>query len=505
MRYIRRHWQGEYSLVRAFWVNFVVLNVVVTVALVVPIAFQWIKHPVYQSRWQIFGMGFVMLVVYPWQLVGLVRTSHRVWVDEQKSLGPILVIGVILVSFLNQVQTFKEELPTYREHWVNGFQPDPLANYHIAVLGERNLIHLEGFFGFGMTREIEDLIEELEEPEAIEGIVLDSGGGRLYEGRALAKLIERHQWDTFSAVGCNSACPLAFVAGSNRTLGRGARLGFHQYTNPITGESLSSEDKEYVVDRQHYAERGIDRTAIDRMFEVPPGELWWPTLEELQQSGLAHNIVEVDDILPAEYREQRYQPIRAALSSVGVFEVGARVDPEFYSQLVDAFWKERALSGPEFDIVAVAPRYFDDWAMTVADRANDTDLTALLSEMGNLMASHPRYCPQMIDPVRYGNLDYRAIISQEHWQRLKELFTRVVYNVDSTVAMMEPVAFQEAVELVQANLGDDIRYLDTSTHTDANTAVVCRVYSRFFEEILALPEGQGPAFYRRMRFINTPS
>ncbi len=467
-----------------------------------PVALEWIEFPVYQSRWQLIGVALVSVFLLPWQLVGLVRTSHRVWVDEHRRIGPILVIGIVVLSCFSRVQTYKEELPTYREHWANGFQADPLARYHIAVLDERNLIHLEGFFGFGMTRELEEFVEALEEPEAIEGVILDSGGGRLYEGRALAELIERHQWATFSSVGCNSACPLAFVAGTSRTLANGARLGFHQYANPITRESLSSQDKEYVVDRQHYADRGIDRAVIDRMFDAPPGGLWWPTLEELQQSGLVSNFVEVDDILPAEYRQQRYQPIREALSSVALFEVGARLDPEFHSQLVDAFWKERALSGPEFDIVAVAPRYFDDWAMTVADRANDADLTALLSEMGDLMASHSRYCPQMIDPARYGNLDYRAITSQEHWQRLKALFTRVVYNAEDQVAMMEPAEFQAAVERIQANMGDDIRYLDNSTHTEANTADVCRVYSRFFQEILALPEGQGPAFYRRMRFIN---
>ncbi len=505
MQYIRRHWLGRCSLAWAFWMNFVALNIVVTVALVVPIFFQWIEHPVYQSRWQLFGVAFVALLMYPWQLVGLVRTSHRVWVDEQKSLAPILVVGVILLSLFNQVQTLKTDLPLYRQYWAYGFQPDPLASYQIAVLDERNLIHLEGFFGFGMTRKIEDFVADLDEPEAIEGIVLDSGGGRLYEGRALAELIERHQWDTFSAVGCNSACPLAFVAGSNRTLADGAKLGFHQYTNSVTLEALSSEDKEYAADRQYYINRGIDRALVDRMFEASSESIWQPTLEELQQSGLAHDFVAIDDILPEEYREQRYQPIRAALSSVKVFEAGARLEPEFYRQLVDSFWKEQALSGPEFDIVATAPRYFDDWAMMVADQASDTDLMALLSELTDLMVAHPEYCPQIISPERFGNLDYRTITSTERWQTLKALFERIVNNAEAPVAQIGPTEFQSVAGRIQTSMGDDVRYLDNSTHTDANTADVCRAYGRFFQEILALPGGQGPAFYRYIRFNNASS
>lgn len=499
MQYIRRHWRGECSLARAFWINMVGLNLVLMLVLRVPIDFEWIEYPVYQSRWQLIGLAFVTVFLYPWQLVGLVRTSRRVWVDEQRSLGPILAMGAVLIGFISQVQTHKEELPTYRELWSYGFQPDPLADYKLTVLSERNLLHLEGYFGFGLTREVEDLLETLVEAESIEGIVLDSGGGRLYEGRAMAELIERHQWDTYSSAGCNSACPLAFVAGLNRSLAYGARMGFHQYVNTVTNETLSGEHKEYAVDRQYYLDRGIDKTLVKRLFDASPEELWWPTPEELEQSNFVHEVVSINDILPEDYRQALYQPISDALNSLAIFRAGSRLEPDFNRNIVHAFWREHTLNGPDLDILEAAPLFFDDWAMLVAGQASDADISTLLEEQAELMAAYPNQCIQMISPERFGNLDYRTITSAEGWQTLEALFTRIVTQPEGQTAMMEPSAFQATAERIQANLGDDVRYMDLSILSKGNAQDFCRAYRRFFQEVLALPDGQGPAFYRRMR------
>lgn len=143
--------------------------------------------------------------------------------------------------------------------------------------------------------------------------------------------------------------------------------------------------------------------------------------------------------------------------------------------------------------------------MMVADQANDADLTALLSELADLMVAHPEYCPQIISPERFGNLDYRAITSTERWQTLKVLFERIVNNAGAPVAEIEPTEFQSVAGRIQTSMGDDVRYLDSSAHSEANTADVCRAYSRYFRELIALPDGQGPAFYRHIRFDNASS
>ena len=53
-------------------------------------------------------------------------------------------------------------------------------------------------------------------------------------------------------------------------------MGFHQYINTFTSETLIDEDKEYTVDRQYYLDRGIEKTLVDRIFDAPLGQLWWP-------------------------------------------------------------------------------------------------------------------------------------------------------------------------------------------------------------------------------------
>ena len=57
---------------------------------------------------------------------------------------------------------------------------------------------------------------------------LDSPGGRVGEGKKLHALIRAHKLDTYVETSCQSACTLAFTAGRERILLKGATLGFHR-------------------------------------------------------------------------------------------------------------------------------------------------------------------------------------------------------------------------------------------------------------------------------------
>ena len=76
--YIIQHWSGNISLTRAFWVNLVLLSVVLQIAqqfLFPP----YIENEVAVTSVVIIYLIVVKLIVYPWQLVGVLRVSnHRI-------------------------------------------------------------------------------------------------------------------------------------------------------------------------------------------------------------------------------------------------------------------------------------------------------------------------------------------------------------------------------------------------------------------------------------------
>ncbi|KAA3632904.1 MAG: hypothetical protein DWQ08_02690, partial [Proteobacteria bacterium] len=65
--------------------------------------------------------------------------------------------------------------------------------------------------------------------------------------------------------------------GRRRYLVEGARLGFHQYRYD-SGKSLGylDADAEQEKDRARYRARQIDERFLERVFETPVTEMWYP-------------------------------------------------------------------------------------------------------------------------------------------------------------------------------------------------------------------------------------
>ena len=187
-----------------------------------------IEYPVTIARAGIVLAFFWLVIVYPWQLVGIWRCCTRYRSTTDKTFWPGIVKILIVLGFLGLLKDAVEDWPLYKAFFSLGYQEDVNADYSIELEKNSNLIYLEGGLGFGVSEEIEDLLDK--HPN-ITGIVLDSPGGWLYEGRGLSKVILAHGLNTYSITGCYSACTISFISGKNRLIAAETHLGFHQYSN----------------------------------------------------------------------------------------------------------------------------------------------------------------------------------------------------------------------------------------------------------------------------------
>lgn len=87
-------------------------------------------------------------------------------------------------------------------------------------------ILFRGGIDFGLANDLSALIER--SPD-LQGIVLDSYGGRVYAARDAAEVISKHKLNTYAPRSCKSACTILFLAGKQRHLGEGAVFHFHRY------------------------------------------------------------------------------------------------------------------------------------------------------------------------------------------------------------------------------------------------------------------------------------
>jgi hypothetical protein len=284
--YLKQHWQGKLILAQAFWINLVLLF------FLFGILERFIFPPYIESEVAVTTAVFVYiivvkLIIYPWQVVGVLRTCDlRIKSDTGRSWATAAQVALVLslgATLIATIETY-QSLQVFKRNLIlkEIALPEPL--YSLDLIQQNTLIHLRGPFEIGITNRVAELIEQY---PGITGIILDSVGGQIYEGRGLARLIRENNLQTFSLDNCLSSCTTAFVAGTIRTLGTNARLGFHQYRTYSLIPSINVES-EQAKDLAIFEKQGVSAEFLEKLFTQPPENMWWPDIDELINAGVVH-------------------------------------------------------------------------------------------------------------------------------------------------------------------------------------------------------------------------
>lgn len=296
--YLQAHWQGQQSLAWSFWVNLVLLRAAI-LGLDRFIRPPFLEDPLAVALATVAFFLIFHVVVFAWQIVGVVRACD-VYQSNFGASGLTLITyvgiaGAAAVTLTSVVGAFillfqePEGEPEYL-----AWERARIARYSLAPdPGDPTLLRFSGSFELGVTKKLKVMLQE---DPGIRGIVLDSPGGHVYEGRGSGNLIQRHGLDTFVFGQCSSACTTAFIAGKTRVLGPEGRLGFHQHwmdaDYPVY---LVDEEAEMRKDLAFYEAQGIAADFREQVFVTPHDGLWFPSTEELLEAGVAHHVSERPD------------------------------------------------------------------------------------------------------------------------------------------------------------------------------------------------------------------
>ena len=284
--YLKLHWRGKLPLAQSFWINLVLLFFLFGILerfLFPP----YIEDEIAVTATVLAYFIVVKLIVYPWQVVGVLRAcdlriksdTGRPWATAAQA-ALVLSLAATLIATIEtyqSLQAFKQELILEDASLL-------VPQYSLNLIQQDTLIHLRGPFEIGITQRVKDLIEHY---PGITGIILDSEGGQIYEGRGLARLITQNRLQTYSLDECLSSCTTAFIAGTTRSLGTNARLGFHQYKTYSLIPSINI-DNEQAKDRAIFVRQGVSAEFLDKIFIQPPENMWWPAIDELVDAGVVH-------------------------------------------------------------------------------------------------------------------------------------------------------------------------------------------------------------------------
>ncbi len=286
IHYIQRHWRGDLSLAHACLVNLVLLFFILNFLerfIYPPFLY---GEAVVSSAVLIFSI-FARLIIYPWQVIGVLRTCEK---SLQRGVDRSWVIAVQGIVVLSIVATLASAFSSYQSlaKYRQGLNPHKgyvvPPEYTFKLVNQGTIVHLTGPVQPGITRRFSEFIEQ--HPN-IAGVILDSDGGQISEGRGLARVIRENGLNTYSLDRCMSACTTAFAAGVRRTLGVNARLGFHQYQTFTIHPNFDLAE-EQAKDLDLFRAQGIAESFLQKIFSHPPEDMWWPEHEELLEANFIH-------------------------------------------------------------------------------------------------------------------------------------------------------------------------------------------------------------------------
>lgn len=284
--YFLKHWHGQYSFARAYWINYWLILAVFGSLLSVLFVLAEDVEPIFYSRLAVFVTIVTYFIVIPWQSIGLWRSAK----NSGKSIWLFVVFITVFVTLVDGIRAHVSDNGTYRKIYTYAFGLGSYGAYEVELIGES--IFVRGSFEYGVSNRVKQILEE---NDKVKHVVLTSPGGMLSEAYNMSRIISSHNLNTFVPTVCNSACTIAFISGKRRYIHHEAKLGFHQYSTRglkfLTGKWIKRLFLMQIDDSKFFEERGVSKAFTSQMYRAENHDIWYPKLPSLKLHGVVHDIL----------------------------------------------------------------------------------------------------------------------------------------------------------------------------------------------------------------------
>jgi len=152
--------------------------------------------------------------------------------------------------------------------------------YRISLLDDGAVMQIAGSYSWALPQNLQAVLAS---SPNVRTVWLESPGGLIKPAIEVADILKQHHLDTFVARQCTSACTIVFLAGSQRSLGPDAKLGFHQaYAPDGTRAELNA------VLKVAYDTYRLPAAFIARVLQTPHTDMWYPSPDMLRSLKLVN-------------------------------------------------------------------------------------------------------------------------------------------------------------------------------------------------------------------------
>jgi len=286
--YLARHWRGELSLPKSYWVNGLVGGSAVGFAigaLAVVIERQGDVQPI---LWMVsLILTWVVVALFTiWQAVGVWRSATYYRRSGRKFWGGAAQVATVL-GLLNAAYNFvffgAAQLAGIYEIVTGDSRVGP---HRFQVLANGQILEFSGGITFGVAGELEEFLNAM---GSVKAVRLNSIGGRILEAQKMSDMIRARGLSTSVTQDCMSACTIVFLGGKERFMTPSARLGFHQ----PAFRGMTAADRRAAISNE---EARLQRLGLSKEFAIranvaSPDGMWYPDNDELLRENVVTRIV----------------------------------------------------------------------------------------------------------------------------------------------------------------------------------------------------------------------
>lgn len=501
--YFLMHWRGELSLGVAYWGNLILLGIIFSFLGTQIDVLSLTIHPVISSRLAFSFNMFITFILYPWQIVGTWRTCKRGREGARTFWGSVVQV-LIVIGVLGALGNLENNLTIYKNLFHIGFdyKKDGFQDYKVQLAKNKSFIRVAGGLGFGVSEKLEEILEK--NPE-IKGVILDSRGGRIYEGRELAKTIKREGLDTYSLKGCHSACATAFIVGKKRYLGVEANIGFHKYRGFGTEEDLNLMQDN---DLQFFKQAGVKENIIQRLFVTSSEDLWYPTINQMLDGNVIHGVVNASDLSPIKYKADSKNSFKEVFSDLPIYRTFKKYDLKTYNLMIQNAEELMQKGASAVEIQSALGKFFEKTALKSLPKAsNDTlisfaEIFTRILELAN--NESPISCMKFLYPEEYGSVLFAQFISKKNLNEVNAVMNQVI--IDSYELKEVPVntelaeaAISVVVEKSMSMFGGRESLFELENLQDRDDyRTHCDMFVQLFTQILKEDKGTASNLLRHL-------
>lgn len=490
--FFRRHYNGDYSLARSYWVNTFLISLFAPVVGIMLLPWLGEKFP---ARYGSAGFLFVTtlgIVAWFWAVAGTWASANKHVQRGGQSGWATAAKFMIVLGVLRIFADVGNMMPTLQEHIrvATGAQLGPGTT--LEVRSDGRSILLSGGINDGSA---EQLDRALQMAPTITTVVFSSNGGWIREGKMLADVIRKRGLNTYVEGYCASACTIAFLAGKERAAAPTARIGFHTSRTVGSMEATTSSEESAQL-RDLYKDAGLPGWFVRQVIDTPHEKMWHPSHEILLSAGVLTRKSLGGETAALSTAIRSKEALVADFKKTELFALLAERSPKDFDALAELAWGKMQQGATDAEIMIAARAQLTAALNRFLPLASDETLVtyqALMQEqLEALRRRDETACVEMAFPSGRP-MNVVGNLPPELTKRELALLANVLREADPTRGIkpgqqaVDRVVLRAAAGMTQEQL---VAFFDESARRRSPPTLTCDAAVKFFTGLNAIPEAE---------------